>query len=79
VTILDGIRLRQTGCYLGANAGGAFVHNKDRDPIANLDAGSDSTSGFIGGGQVGCDYQAGLWVFGVQGVLRRTSNQRWSA
>jgi outer membrane immunogenic protein len=62
--------LSWTGCYLGANAGGAFIHNKDSDPTAGgADLGSDSPSGFIGGGQVGCDYQAGPWVLGVQGMF----------
>jgi outer membrane immunogenic protein len=59
--------LSWTGCYLGGNAGGAWVHNKEFDAADNIDFGSDTTSGFIGGGQVGCDYQAGSWVFGVQG------------
>jgi outer membrane immunogenic protein len=51
-----------TGCYLGGNGGGAWVHNKDDD-------GSDTKSGAIGGGQVGCDYQTGAFVFGVQGMF----------
>jgi outer membrane immunogenic protein len=62
--------LTWTGCHLGGNIGGAFIHNKDKDPTAgDADLGSDSPSGFIGGGQVGCDYQAGPWVFGVQGMF----------
>jgi outer membrane immunogenic protein len=59
--------LSWTGCYLGGNAGGAYVQNKEFDAASSTDLGSDTASGFIGGGQVGCDYQAGAWVFGVQG------------
>jgi len=28
-----------------------------------------SPGGFVGGGQLGCDYQAGLFVFGIQGMI----------
>jgi outer membrane immunogenic protein len=59
--------LSWTGCYLGGNAGGAWANNKDFDVTDGLDFGSDTTGGFIGGGQGGCDYQAGAWVLGVQG------------
>ncbi|HET7378221.1 MAG TPA: porin family protein, partial [Anaerolineae bacterium] len=43
-----------TGCYIGANIGGAFGHAS-----ATFDAGeiSGNVSGFAGGGQIGCDYQ----------------------
>jgi outer membrane immunogenic protein len=62
--------LSWTGCYLGGNVGGAFAHNKDRDPAAGgADLGSDSPSGVAAGGQVGCDYQASAWVFGLQGMF----------
>jgi outer membrane immunogenic protein len=61
--------LSWTGCYGGANVGGAFANNKDRDTIFGDDLGSDSPSGFVGGGQVGCDYQVSSWVFGVQGMF----------
>ena len=33
-----------------------------------LDYGPNTGSGFIGGGQIGCDYQfASNWVIGIQG------------
>jgi outer membrane immunogenic protein len=59
--------LSWTGCYLGGNAGGAWVHNKEFDPASGIDLASDGPGGFIGGGQLGCDYQVSNWVFGVQG------------
>lgn len=68
-----------TGCYIGANVGGAW-HNVNQNsnrrtdgtvlaPV--LDFGSaDSQGDFIGGGQIGCDYQfAGNWVVGIQGMF----------
>ena len=64
-----------TGCYIGANIGGAFG-----DTSATFDAGSFSTngSGFAGGGQIGCDYQfAGTgWVIGFRNMFDGTSNKR---
>jgi outer membrane immunogenic protein len=51
-----------TGCFAGVRAGGAFSFDKIRS--------SDdfSSAGFIGGGQIGCDYQfAPAWVVGLEG------------
>jgi outer membrane immunogenic protein len=63
-----------TGCYIGGNVGGGSAkQNQNRvDQIGVGPApaiyGSETDSAFIGGGQVGCDYQfAGSWVVGVQG------------
>ena len=63
-----------TGCYVGGNIGGGWSkQNQTRvDQIgvgpAPADYGSETDSAFIGGGQVGCDYQfAGNWVVGAQG------------
>jgi outer membrane immunogenic protein len=51
-----------TGCFAGVHAGGAFSYDKIRS------SGDFSSAGFIGGGQVGCDYQfAPAWVVGVEG------------
>jgi outer membrane immunogenic protein len=56
------------GCYVGASAGtssGNSQHfrNSDGAPITeNFDL-----SGFIGGGQLGCNWQWGAWVFGIEG------------
>jgi outer membrane immunogenic protein len=56
------------GCYVGASAGtssGNSQHfrNSDGAPITE----SFDLSGFIGGGQLGCNWQWGAWVFGIEG------------
>jgi outer membrane immunogenic protein len=69
-----------TGCYLGGHAGWGWGRTKLNDlstvfpdeGLATIFANSPSvninTDGFLGGGQVGCDYQfAGNWVVGIEG------------
>ena len=64
-----------TGCYIGGNIGGGWASHSSNDVtgavtgVVGADLGSHTASGFIGGGQIGCDYQAGVWVFGVQGMF----------
>lgn len=59
-----------TGCYAGANVGFGHQKNSAFDLTLNLDAASDSKTGFIGGGQIGCDHQfANAWVVGLQGMF----------
>jgi outer membrane immunogenic protein len=60
-----------TGCYIGANIGGGWAHKHYTDPVPvpPVDLGSHTADGVVGGGQIGCDYQAGAWVFGVQGMF----------
>src|SRR5712692_6649589 len=59
-----------TSCYIGANAGGGWGKANWADvtvpPPANI--GNPSFSGALGGGQIGCDYQSGAWVFGIEGM-----------
>src|SRR5215467_6482528 len=63
--------LTWTGCYIGANVGGAFT-NGDAT-FAGVEV-SRSNSGFAGGGQIGCDYQfAGGWVVGIRDMFDGTS------
>jgi outer membrane immunogenic protein len=51
-----------TGCYVGVHAGAAISNDKIRS------SNDFSSTGFIGGGQIGCDYQfASAWVVGVEG------------
>lgn len=66
-----------TGCYLGGNLGGGWERTRqtqigkvDGTPIIpNNDFGSSTGSAFIGGGQIGCDYQfANNWVVGIQAM-----------
>jgi len=47
-----------TGCYVGAQAGGGAMS----DPWT-----SSRGVGALGGGQVGCNYQTGHLVFGIEG------------
>lgn len=67
-----------TGCYVGGNVGGGW-HRIDQDANRNSAGtpftppfafGSSDGSAFIGGAQIGCDYQfAGSWVVGAQGMF----------
>src|SRR5437660_6783759 len=63
-----------TGCYLGGHVGGGWGHKDVRDPTGDVFAPPGGvvpidTSGFLGGGQVGCDWQfASSWVLGIEGM-----------
>ncbi|HEX5779697.1 MAG TPA: outer membrane protein [Xanthobacteraceae bacterium] len=55
-----------TGCYAGVHAGGGW--GKKHWSSEDLgDHGSHKVNGWLGGAQIGCDYQTGPWVFGVEG------------
>jgi outer membrane immunogenic protein len=62
-----------SGCYIGGNAGGGWTRMDTSRVLdatgatANADYGRENDSGFIGGGQAGCDFQTGNLVMGVQG------------
>jgi outer membrane immunogenic protein len=64
-----------TGCYIGGNAGGGWTTvdtvraSQDTIGAAFADYGREKDSGFIGGGQAGCDFQTGNLVFGVGGTF----------
>jgi outer membrane immunogenic protein len=64
-----------TGCYVGGNIGAGWQRTTTTDVNPSnagsfSDAGTDTGSGIVGGGQVGCDYQfASNWVVGVQGMF----------
>jgi outer membrane immunogenic protein len=60
-----------TGCHVGLHIGGGWGTAKWTDPAPDpgqltTDEGTDSLSGMLGGGQIGCDYQTGTWVFGIE-------------
>jgi outer membrane immunogenic protein len=57
-----------TGCYAGFNLGGGWAQATLSDPVAGAGLGSVSPGGFVGGVQLGCDYQVGQFVFGIQGM-----------
>jgi opacity protein-like surface antigen len=56
-----------TGLYLGLNAGGAFASNSSSASGGGINAAaSDTLSGFIGGAQIGANYQTGPLVLGFE-------------
>jgi len=72
-----------TSCYAGAHVGGAWAEKGVTDPVQLVQdqfLGLGTTvgvttlnvqpTGFIYGGQIGCDYQfPGSWVVGIEGTL----------
>jgi outer membrane immunogenic protein len=63
-----------TGCRIGVNIGGGAAPQSFTDtagtfapfvPGGSLD--THTSRGVAGGGQLGCDYQVGSFVFGIQG------------
>jgi outer membrane immunogenic protein len=64
-----------TGCYIGGNVGGGWTRidttrvSQDTIGPAFANYGRENDSGFIGGGQIGCDFQTGNLVLGVQGMF----------
>jgi outer membrane immunogenic protein len=48
-----------TGCYVGAHVGGGMM--------SNTEGSSQNGKGGLAGGQGGCNYQDGNWVFGIEG------------
>jgi len=74
-----------SGCYIGGNIGakkGSFDGEAVPDPIlfpgapVLLFSGGDSETGFIGGGQAGCQWQTGALVFGFEGDFDATDLER---
>jgi outer membrane immunogenic protein len=60
-----------TGCYVGGNLGGGWTNTSASD-TSGYSYGNSNGAGVAGGGQVGCDYQIGAFVFGVQGLFDGT-------
>ena len=68
-----------SGCYFGGNVGWTSAHTSgilnidNRSPAlggpapSSFSLGAGNTPSFIGGGQVGCNYQSGQFVFGIEG------------
>src|SRR5262245_66036149 len=67
-----------SGCYVGASAGSSYGTSQHFTTAGSIFTGSGAPvpggnitdsfnlSGFIGGGQIGCNWQWGAWVFGVR-------------
>ena len=54
-----------TGFYIGANVGGAWANNNWNDTLFRTNFNNGNNNGtFIGGGQVGANYQIGSFVIG---------------
>ena len=53
-----------TGCYIGGNIGAGWLRS-----ASGANTVSESSVGFAGGGQFGCDYQAGTLVFGLRNQI----------
>lgn len=55
-----------TGCHIGGNLGGGVSDNRTTN-LVGISTDHDA-DGFVGGGQIGCDYQfADGWVAGIEG------------
>ncbi|RJF68553.1 outer membrane protein [Rhodopseudomonas palustris] len=55
------------GLYIGANFGGALGRNATTASLAGFNENfSLSPDGYVGGGQIGYNWQAASWVFGVE-------------
>jgi opacity protein-like surface antigen len=63
-----------TGCYIGVNIGGGAAPQSRVDTVGTFappgtSLGDMTARGVAGGGQLGCDYQVGAFVFGLQGLV----------
>jgi opacity protein-like surface antigen len=56
-----------TGVYVGINGGFTYGGSDWTDSVTGGSSDIFSTLGFVFGGTVGANYQAGPWVFGVEG------------
>jgi outer membrane immunogenic protein len=79
-----------TGFYVGANLGGGWASSTLSDSFTGASLGN-SSSGFVGGGQLGYNYQIGNFVLGPEwtfdgtslngsrtaGALRGSANTNW--
>jgi outer membrane immunogenic protein len=61
-----------TGFYIGGNVGGAWANGSIHDDVTGFEF-SASHSGFVGGGQIGFNYQVSNIVFGVEADFDWTS------
>ena len=76
-----------SGFYIGGNVGGKWADQDGDifldqvvgftplDLLAFGNGGKDETA-FVGGGQIGYNWQAGAWVFGIEGDFQGTTLER---
>jgi outer membrane immunogenic protein len=64
-----------TGWYIGGNIGGSFGTASDSATFAGVPVGvgSPRLDGVVGGGQIGYNWQANAWVFGLEADIQGTS------
>jgi outer membrane immunogenic protein len=58
-----------TGFYVGGNVGGGWAQGNVTDTVTGGSFGTGSVGAFVGGGQVGFNYQVGNVVWGVEGLF----------
>src|SRR5215831_17423849 len=64
-----------TGFYVGANIGGAWAHRDVADTFLGVDFGGGNNRGvFIGGGQLGYNWQVGYAVLGIEADFDGAAN-----
>jgi outer membrane immunogenic protein len=68
-----------TGWYVGLNAGGSFGKASDSStfgiPAVPLSSTSSNLDGFVGGGQIGYNWQSGTTVFGLEADIQGTGER----
>jgi len=55
-----------TGFYIGGNLGGAWSQGNITDTLTGLDFSGTSNTTFVGGGQIGVNYQINSFVIGAE-------------
>jgi outer membrane immunogenic protein len=55
-----------TGCYIGVHAGAGVLHDQGFQAIIQAPSDRHGVGG-LAGGQIGCNYQTGRLVFGIEG------------
>jgi outer membrane immunogenic protein len=66
------------GFYVGGNLGGASTHTRITDDITGASLNTGGLSGFIGGGQLGYNFQTGNFVWGGEWTFDWASLERTS-
>jgi outer membrane immunogenic protein len=56
-----------TGFYLGGNLGAAWQNGSLTDTVLGVNASANNNATFVGGGQLGANYQFNSFVVGVEG------------
>jgi outer membrane immunogenic protein len=65
-----------TGFYVGADIGGSFASTSLNNSFTGWTSRSENTSGVMGGGYVGYNYQINNFVLGIEGDFQGTSNNQ---